>query len=49
MPSFISSDNTLVISVSIYPGAIALTVIPLAASSLAADFVIPITPAFEAA
>ena len=40
--------NTSVISVLINPGATALTVIPLLASSLAADFVSPITPAFDA-
>ena len=36
-------------SVSINPGATALTVIPLDASSLAVAFVSPITPAFDAA
>ena len=46
---FISSFNTSVISVSIKPGAIALTVMPRAPSSLATDLVIPITPALEAA
>ena len=45
---FCSSDKTFVISVSIYPGATALTVIPRDASSFAADLVIPITPALEA-
>jgi len=34
---FCSSDKTFVISVSIYPGATALTVIPRDASSFAAD------------
>jgi len=41
-------SETFVISVSIYPGATALTVIPRDASSFAADLVIPITPALEA-
>ena len=36
-PSFTFSDSTLVISVSINPGAMAFTVIPREASSLAAD------------
>jgi len=36
-------------SVVMYPGAMALTVMPLAASSLAADLVKPMTPAFAAA
>ena len=36
-----------VISVSIYPGATALTVIFRLASSFATDFVSPITPAFD--
>ena len=47
--SFTLSESTAVISVSIYPGAIALTVICLDASSFAADFVSPITPALDAA
>jgi len=42
------SGSFAVISVSINPGAIALTVTPLGASSLAAVLVKPISPAFEA-
>ena len=37
------------ISVSMKPGATALMVMPLAASSLASDFVMAATPALEAA
>ena len=43
-----SSFKTSVISVSIKPGAIAFTLIPLLANSCAIDFVKPIRPAFEA-
>ena len=46
---FTSSDNTAVISVSINPGATALTVTPRDASSLAALLVIPMIPALDAA
>ena len=45
---FTSSGSTSVISVLINPGATALQVIPLLPSSLATDFVSPITPALEA-
>ena len=43
------SGMEAVISVAIKPGAIALTVTPLEASSFATDFVIPIMPAFALA
>ena len=46
---WVFSGNTAVISVSTNPGATALTQIPLDASSLATDFVRPITPALLAA
>ena len=46
---FISWGNSFVISVSIQPGAIQFTVIPLEATSLAIDCVNPIRPAFDAA
>ena len=42
-------SRPLVISVSIKPGATALTVMPLLANSLAALFVSPITPDFDEA
>jgi hypothetical protein len=45
--TFSGIDST--ISVSTKPGATALTVIPLEASSLASDFVMAVTPAFDAA
>ena len=47
--SFTLSESTSVISVLINPGAMALTVIPLDASSFAADFVRPMIPALDAA
>ena len=47
--SLISSLSTSVISVATKPGATALTVIPLLASSLAMVFVSPMTPALLAA
>ena len=43
------SDIASVMSVSMKPGAIALTVMPREASSRATDFVKPITPALLAA
>ena len=46
--SLAESGIAAVISVSIIPGATAFTVICLEASSLARDFVIPITPALLA-
>ena len=49
IPSLIFSGNTSVIAVSINPGAIAFTVIPRAANSLAQVLVKPMTPALAAA
>ena len=49
MASFAFSSRAAVISVSRYPGATALTVIPLVAISLATDLVSPIMPALDAA
>ena len=46
--SFTSSLSTLVISVSINPGATAFIFMFLDANSLAEAFVNPITPAFDA-
>ena len=46
---FCSFDKACVIGLSINPGAIQLTVIPLEATSKASDLFIPIIPAFEAA
>ena len=46
--SFSSDEKRSIISVSITPGQIQLTVIPLNAYSFARAFVRPITPAFEA-
>ena len=49
MASFTLSDRTAVISDSIIPGAIALTLILRLATSRATDLVKPIKPALEAA
>ena len=43
-----ASGRSEVMSVSIYPGATALTRTPREASSFATDFVSPISPALEA-